>query len=116
MDTIVVEPLARGWAVRTDTVDNPMVFKTGRAAEETARGLAFRLAQAGRLVRLRLKLRNSSTEARFVCLPPARADSAAKPRQPAGRPAARVGTRLAAVEAKTTEACHPAKGDGYAVS
>ena len=70
METIVVEPLARGWAVRTDTVENPMVFRTGRAAEETARGLAFRLAQAGKLVRLRLKLRNSSTEARFVCLPP----------------------------------------------
>jgi hypothetical protein len=70
METIVVEPLARGWAVRTDTVDNPMVFRTGRAAEETARGLAFRLAQAGQLVRLRLKLRNSTTEARLVCLPP----------------------------------------------
>jgi hypothetical protein len=70
METIIVEPLARGWAVRTDTVENPMVFRTGRAAEETARGLAFKLAQAGKLVRLRLKLRNSSTEARFVCLPP----------------------------------------------
>ncbi|QTC92837.1 hypothetical protein [Brevundimonas goettingensis] len=70
METIVVEPLARGWAVQADTVDNPMVFRTGRAAEETARALAFRLAQAGKLVRLRLKLRNSTTEARFVCLPP----------------------------------------------
>lgn len=70
MDTIVVEPLAKGWAVRTDAVENPMVFRTGRAAEDTARALAFKLAQAGKLVRLRLKLRNSSTEARFVCLPP----------------------------------------------
>lgn len=75
METIVVEPLARGWAVRTDTVENPMVFRTGRAAEETARGLAFRLARAGKLVRLRLKLRNSSTEARFVCLPPLEPES-----------------------------------------
>lgn len=76
METIVVDPLARGWAVRTDTVDNPMVFRTGRAAEETARALALRLAQAGSLVRLRLKLRDSSTEARFVCLPPLDPDAA----------------------------------------
>lgn len=70
METIVVEPLARGWAVRADAFENPMVFRTGRAAEDTARALAFKLAKAGQLVRLRLKLRDNATEARFVCLPP----------------------------------------------
>ncbi len=70
METIVVEPLTNGWAVCTDAIDNPMVFRSGSAAEDTARALAFKLARSGEPVRLHLKLRNTSTEARFICLPP----------------------------------------------
>ncbi len=70
METIVVEPLTGGWAVRSDAIENPMVFRSGSSAEDTARALAFKLASAGEPVRLRLKLRDSSTEARFICLPP----------------------------------------------
>ena len=70
MQTIVVEPLTNGWAVCSAAIDNPMVFRSGSAAEDTARALAFKLAKAGEPVRLLLKLRNTSTELRFVCLPP----------------------------------------------
>lgn len=70
MEKIVVEPLADGWAVRSEAVDNVMVFKSGSAAEDTARGLAFKLAQTGEPVKLHLKLRNSPAMARFLCLPP----------------------------------------------
>ena len=70
MEKIIVEPMDAGWAVRTDAIDNTMVFRSGSAAEDAARGLAFKLAKAGEPVKLHLKLRNSSAEARFICLPP----------------------------------------------
>lgn len=69
METIVVEPSPSGWSVRTDAIENPMVFRSGSAAEDTAKGLALKLARTGELVRLKLRLRNS-VEARFICLPP----------------------------------------------
>ena len=75
MEKIVVEPLDAGWAVRTDAIDNAMVFRSGSAAEDAARGLAFKFAKAGEPVKLHLKLRNSSTEARFICLPPVNPDA-----------------------------------------
>ena len=75
MEKIVVEPLDAGWAVRTDAIANTMVFRSGSAAEEAARGLAFRLARAGDPVKLHLKLRNSAAEARFLCLPPLEPDA-----------------------------------------
>ncbi|QTC92777.1 hypothetical protein [Brevundimonas goettingensis] len=70
MEKIVVEPPDAGWAVRTDAIASTMVFRSGSAAEEAARGLAIRLARAGEPVKLHLKLRNSAAEARFVRLPP----------------------------------------------
>jgi len=70
METIVVEPLAQGWTVRTDTVANDLVFRSGSSAEDAARALAFRLASAGSPVRLKLRLRNKEVAARFICLPP----------------------------------------------
>ncbi len=76
METIVVEPLTGGWAVRTDAVANDLVFRSGANAEDAARALAFRLAGAGEPVRLKLKLRNSQVAARFICLPPLSQDEA----------------------------------------
>ena len=70
MDTIVVEPLAECWTVRTDRIANDLVFRTGSLAEQAARALALRLAEAGEPVRLKLRLRDSQLAARFVCLPP----------------------------------------------
>jgi len=70
MDTIVVEPLAESWTVRADRVANDQVFHAGSLAEQAARSLALRLAEAGEPVRLKMRLRNSQLAARFVCLPP----------------------------------------------
>lgn len=70
METILVEPFSDGWAVRTETVANEMVFLSGADAEDAARALAYRLAAAGEPVRLRLTLRGGTAAARFVCLPP----------------------------------------------
>ncbi len=70
MDTISVEPIEGGWAVRTDAVENPMIFRSGHDAETSARALAVRLARQGEPVRLRLSLRQSGRVVRMVCLPP----------------------------------------------
>ena len=70
METIVVEPLASGWAVKGCGMANEMVFLSGRDAESSARALAHRVASQGEPVRLKLRLRNSGTEVRMVCLPP----------------------------------------------
>lgn len=75
MEKIVVEPLSGGWAVRSDIMDNAMVFRSGSAAEDAARTLALRLARLGEPVKLHLRLRNSATEARFICLPPVDPDA-----------------------------------------
>lgn len=70
MSTVIVEPVDAGWAVNVEGVDNPMIFRSGRAAEQTGRDLAMRLAQGDRCVRLELRLRGGAVAARFMVLPP----------------------------------------------
>ncbi len=70
METIKVEPLDGGWSVQTDRTANDMVFRSGRAAEETARALAERIARQGEAVRLQLRLRNGDRTVRMIALPP----------------------------------------------
>lgn len=74
MERVVVEPLASGWAVRTRAFDNLLVFRSGRAAERAGRNLALTLAGLGEPAELQLRLKDGSTAARFVCLPPTEKD------------------------------------------
>ena len=71
MQKVIVEPVDRGWTVKVDEVDNPMMFASGRAAEDAARALAMRLAVGGVDVELELRLRGAGRAARFIVLPPA---------------------------------------------
>lgn len=70
MERIVVEPLAGGWAMRAPGLENLMVFRSGGAAERAGREMALRLASAGEAAELHLRLRDGTTGARFICLPP----------------------------------------------
>ena len=77
MRLLTVSPLADGWRLSVDGVQNDMVFKSGRAAESAARRLAVRLSSAGVAAEVRIQLRDHSIGARFVC-PAARSEPPAK--------------------------------------
>jgi hypothetical protein len=79
---IEVEPLARGWAVRSAALPNEMVFAGGGAAEAAARGLAERLSDAGQAVRLVVRLKDGSVAGRFI-YPPRLAPVADRVAEPA---------------------------------
>ncbi|WP_029907475.1 hypothetical protein [Caulobacter sp. UNC358MFTsu5.1] len=66
---IYVEPASEAWAVLSDLSDNPMIFATGASAEQAARALAHRLADAGEPVVLEIKLRDGATAGRFFFPP-----------------------------------------------
>lgn len=70
MRKVIVEPVHGGWTVKVETVDNPMMFVSGRAAEDAARDLALKLARGGEDVELELRLRGGERAARFVVLAP----------------------------------------------
>jgi len=70
MQKVIVEPVDGGWTVNVETIDNPMMFASGRAAEDAARDLALRLAANGSDVELELRLRGGERAARFVVLAP----------------------------------------------
>lgn len=67
---VIVAPVDGGWTVDVEDIDNPMMFVSGRAAEDAARELALKLAAAGADVELELRLRNGQRAARFVVLAP----------------------------------------------
>jgi len=69
MRVITVAPLADGWRLSVETVENDMVFASGAAAEAAARRLALRLSQAGTPAEVRIHLRDNSLGARFICPP-----------------------------------------------
>ena len=64
---IVVEPFADGWAVRQPTVDNSQVFVSGAKAEDAARRLGARLADAGLAAEIQVYLRDGALAGRFLC-------------------------------------------------
>lgn len=66
---IIVEPFGDAWGVRVDRAE-PQLFTRGSLAEEAARTLAYRLAEAGKPVEVHILLRDGRRAARFVCLPP----------------------------------------------
>jgi hypothetical protein len=70
MERVVVEPLGNGWAVRSDALDNLMVFRSGGAAERAGLFLTRGLAAAGEPAELQVRLKDGTRAARFVCLPP----------------------------------------------
>jgi hypothetical protein len=67
VEVIYVEPLAEGWAVRHQSVENPQVFVSGAKAEEAARSLGSRLSQAGAPSEIRVILRDGTLAGRFAC-------------------------------------------------
>jgi acetylornithine/succinyldiaminopimelate/putrescine aminotransferase len=64
---IYVEPLAGGWAVRQDEVQNSQVFTSGAKAEDAALRLARRLAAAGQASEVLVYLRDGVLGGRFAC-------------------------------------------------
>lgn len=66
VNTIVVEPLAEGWALRQDMSDNPQVFASGAKAEEAARRLAESLAKAGQASEIQVFLRGGGLAGRIA--------------------------------------------------
>jgi hypothetical protein len=68
VEVIYVEPLADGWAVRHGSVENPQVFTSGAKAEDAARSLGARLAQAGSPSEIRVMLRDGTMAGKFACL------------------------------------------------
>jgi len=73
---IFVEPSDDGWIVRGDVRDGPLKFPTGARAEQAARELAHRLADAGEPVVLDIRLRNGARAGRFL-FPPHAAEAQA---------------------------------------
>ena len=65
MRIIEVKPLAHGWMVRSKDIDNELVFRSGRAAEQAALRLADRLAKAGAPSEIRIHLKDGTFGGRF---------------------------------------------------
>lgn len=65
MRIIDVKPLAHGWMVRSEHIDNDLIFRSGRAAEQAALDLADRLAKVGIASEIRIHLRDGSLGGRF---------------------------------------------------
>lgn len=66
MRIIDVRPLADGWAVQSDQIENDLVFLSGRAAECAAVDLADRLASTGTPCEVHIHLRDGSLGGRFL--------------------------------------------------
>ncbi|MBI1684231.1 hypothetical protein I4Q42_11190 [Caulobacter hibisci] len=66
---IFVEPSSDGWIVRGDFRGGPLQFPTGARAEQAARDLAHRLADAGEPVVLEIRLRDGARAGRFLFPP-----------------------------------------------
>lgn len=67
LQVIVVEPLGSGWAVSQPAVANAQVFNSGAKAEDAARRLGARLANAGEPAEIRVYLRGGALGGRFLC-------------------------------------------------
>lgn len=64
---ISVEPLGEGWAVRLDPCRDPILFQSGSSAEDAAKTLGQKLAQAGYPTEIRIFLRGGDLAGRFIC-------------------------------------------------
>ena len=69
MRIIDVRPLAHGWTVRSEEIDDDLVFRSGHAAEQAALRLADRLAKAGTPSEIRIRLKGGTLGGRFFSPP-----------------------------------------------
>ncbi len=69
MNLISVEPLGDGWTVRLDEFGNDMVFRRGSDAEDAAKRLGKRIAEAGHPAEIRVFVRGGVLAGRFICEP-----------------------------------------------
>ncbi|MGZ3377526.1 MAG: hypothetical protein ACXU8S_13100 [Phenylobacterium sp.] len=58
-----------GWRVQGDTVENGMMFLSGAEAENAARQLAQRYADAGLVTEIEVYLRDGALAGRYVSVP-----------------------------------------------
>jgi hypothetical protein len=63
---ISVVPLAGGWAVRSPSFENEMLFTAGAKAEAAARDLARRYADRGQSAEVSIFLRDGALAGRFL--------------------------------------------------
>ncbi len=70
MQSITIRPAGdRGWMVEHQSVDNPMIFRSGAQAERAAKLLATQLADAGAPTEITVTLRDGRVAARYVTGP-----------------------------------------------
>lgn len=63
---ISVVPAGDGWAVRSPSFENEMLFSAGAKAEAAARALARRYADRGQSAEVAIFLRNGALAGRFL--------------------------------------------------
>jgi len=63
---ISVVPLGDGWAVRSPSFENEMLFAAGAKAEAAARALALRYAARGQSAEVAIFLRDGALAGRFL--------------------------------------------------
>ncbi|MES2034182.1 MAG: hypothetical protein V4466_08405 [Pseudomonadota bacterium] len=63
---ISVTPAGEGWAVHSDALDQPLSFSGGARAEQAARALASRYADAGQSAEVRVFLKDGALAGRFL--------------------------------------------------
>jgi Trm5-related predicted tRNA methylase len=66
---ILVEPHGDEWMLRSDERTADKVFRSGREAENAAKRLAERIAEAGEAAEIQIRLRGGAIAGRFVCAP-----------------------------------------------
>lgn len=69
--SIIVAPEGESWAVRSDVLDEDLLFPQGGGAERAARDLATELAAAGHSAEVQVFLRDGALAGRFVHPAPA---------------------------------------------
>lgn len=68
---ISVVPVGNGWAIRSSSFENEMLFVAGAKAEAAARNLARRYAARGNAAEVAIFLRDGSVAGRFLHAPSA---------------------------------------------
>lgn len=64
--SIIVAPAGRGWVLRSSALGSEQFFSSGGRAEDAARNLAGRLAEAGRDAELEIVLRDGAVAGRLT--------------------------------------------------
>jgi hypothetical protein len=67
--TISITAAQDGWCVEGDTVEHGMMFLSGAEAENAARLLAQRYAEAGQPTEIEVFLRDGSLAGRYIGVP-----------------------------------------------